>query len=211
MRRTFPLLLAPVLFFSLAVGSVILEAPSERLSLDPSSLEASCEAQTLVQSAGFMSAREEEEDERKEAPAVSSVKKATIEAAIWGHLAEEMWWHYGVFRTSHLPGRKLIPVWIEPPVMVDADRYEVMVEMMAVASVPSDFSSIGEASQPPRLVSRSPEQAVRQQAKTRGPTSWQLTFDVWEVTEEVFKVLDVRVTGRPGDARKPLRISDCKR
>ncbi len=152
---------------------------------------------------------EEDDDEGEEAPALqASSSPLGVEEIVWRHIETKIWWHHGVLGFGELPGRELVPVWMEPPRRVEADLFEVCVEMTAVTLAPSDFPSIGEASYPPRLVPRSPEQIVRHRAKVRGPASWRVTFEVLEVAEGVFEVVGSRVTGRPGERRAPMVLAD---
>ena len=142
---------------------------------------------------------EEDDDEGKEAPALAA--SVTIEATVFRHIEEETAWRSRTFRVDGLPGRDLVLLWIEAPRRVSAHRFEVAVEMTAVQLLPSDFPAVGRVGLPSRLVPRSPEQAIRDRARVRGPGSFQVTFEVVELAEGVFQVVGARVTGRPGELR----------
>lgn len=132
-----------------------------------------------------------------------------MEAAVRLHILDEMSRSDGVLVISELPGRELVPVWLEAPQEGSDGTFEVAVEMAAVSLVPSDFASIDEASLPPDRVPRSPESATSLRVRVRDPASWQITFDLREVREGEFSVLGWRITGRPGEARGGLReLSD---
>jgi hypothetical protein len=201
MSRLVPSLLLPLAAGLLVAGLVIASPAPETCPADGEGAACDPEAQTDVRAVRF---DDEEDEEDEEAPALTADDAFAIEAAVWDHLHEEMWWHHGVYRVAEIWDRHLVPIWIEAPEAVDADRYEVAVEFMAVASPPSDFPAPAQAGHPPRRVPRTAEQAVRERARVRGPSSWQLTFELAQ-TPDGYEVVGVTVTGRPGERRHPWR------
>ena len=121
--------------------------------------------------------------------------------AVWAHLGELLRTGGGVIRVAKLPGRELVPIWTHSVTSPAPGRFEVAVEMTAVTLVPADFPTIGEASLPPTLVPRTPEQANRLLATRRSPASFQITFELRRFGRDRYEVVAYRVTGRPGPRR----------
>ncbi len=193
-------LLGPVVGALMAAQVVMLGASAVSASRD----EVSCSGNESGQASTL---GDDEKASRSEEILCLNEQRA-IEAAVWEYLCEEMWWHYGVIRPRELAGRELVPLWLEKPVAVGPDRFEVAVETMAVQLKPQDFPDIGDIGKHPRLIPRTPEQAAMRRARVRGPGAWQLTFEVRRVAPGEYDIVDYGVTGRPGEPREPVCISE---
>lgn len=209
MKRTLYLVLAPAV---LALPLILLTSSLVDRGSDPpraghgegSELVLVAEAVDAAGEDGRSRGDDGDDDEGAEAPVVTSLPAAWVEEAVWDYIEEEMRWAGGVLKLDMLPGRELVPIWMELPRKVNEELFEVAVEMMAVSLLPSDFTSIGDIGRHPSRVPRTAEQATAERARTRGPGSWEITFEVLRLGVDELVVVDARVTGRPGE-RRPLR------